>query len=92
MSITDWPKHEVRQAAESSGKPLEVGCAQALLAAGWNARLGSHFTGEGLDGTRELDVLAESEKQFCRDYIQALQAAAYVKLNLTQAFAPHFFI
>ena len=46
--------------ARSSGKPLEVVCAQAFLAAGWKARLGSHFE-DGLATSRELDVLAERE-------------------------------
>jgi len=65
MNLGDWPsKDEVRRLAGSSGKPMEVACAQAFLAAGWSARLGSHFAAGALDETRELDVLAEKQEQF----------------------------
>lgn len=63
MSHTDWPKEEVQQLAESSGRPLEVACAQAFLAAGWSARLGAHFARGALDEDRELDVLAVKEER-----------------------------
>jgi hypothetical protein len=63
MRLSDWSTEEVRRLAESSGKPLEVACAQAFLAAGWNARLGSHFASGALDETRELDVLAVKEQR-----------------------------
>jgi hypothetical protein len=63
LSHTDWPKEEVRRLAENSGKPLEVACAQALLAAGWSARLGAHFASGALDEDRELDVLAVKEER-----------------------------
>lgn len=46
----------------SSGKPLEVACAQAFLAAGWKARLNSHFEDFELSPVRELDVLVEREE------------------------------
>jgi hypothetical protein len=62
MSLSDWPKGEVRRLAQSSGKPLEVACAQAFLAAGWSARLGSHFASGALDEARELDVLAVKDE------------------------------
>jgi len=42
---------------------MEVLCAQAFLAAGWTARLGSHFTSDPFDTIRELDVLAEKEER-----------------------------
>jgi hypothetical protein len=61
MTNTDWPPREIANVAKTSGRPLEVVCAQAFLAAGWTARLGSYFS-DGLDGTRELDVLAEREE------------------------------
>jgi hypothetical protein len=60
---SNWPTDEIRRLAESSGKPLEVACAQAFLAAGWNARLGSHFAAGALDEARELDVLAVKEER-----------------------------
>jgi len=57
MKNSDWPKEEIQRLAQTSGKPLEVVCAEAFLAQGWKARLGSHFR-DG-DTVRELDVLAE---------------------------------
>ena len=60
MKNTEWPPQEIMDVARSSGKPLEVVCAQGFLAAGWKARLGSHFE-DGLATSRELDVLAERE-------------------------------
>jgi hypothetical protein len=63
MNISDWPKEEIQRLARSSGKPMEVLCAQAFLAAGWTARLGSHFNSDPFDTIRELDVLAEKEEQ-----------------------------
>jgi hypothetical protein len=59
MEPHEWPLTEIRRLAGSSGKPLEVSCAQALLAHGWTAQLGSHFKDGALDIIRELDVLAE---------------------------------
>jgi hypothetical protein len=61
MKNVDWPPKEIERLARSSGKPLEVVCAQAFLAAGWKPRLGSHFE-DGLGTIRELDVLAEREE------------------------------
>jgi hypothetical protein len=61
MKNADWPKSEIKRIAGSSGKPLEVTCAEAFLAAGWKARLGSHFSDGARDVVRELDVLAEKE-------------------------------
>jgi hypothetical protein len=61
MRNTEWPKDEIRRIAGSAGKPLEVNCAEAFLAAGWKARLGSHFADGALDVVRELDVLVEKE-------------------------------
>jgi hypothetical protein len=58
----DWSKNEIQRVAASSGKPLEISCAEAFLAAGWKARLGSYFTDGALDVFRELDVLAEKER------------------------------
>jgi hypothetical protein len=58
----EWPKAEVQRLAESSGKPLEVICAQQFLSARWKARLGSYFTDGELKTLRELDVLAEKEE------------------------------
>jgi hypothetical protein len=60
MKNTDWPKVEIERIAKASGKPLEVACAQAFLAEGWKARLGSYFE-DGL-AVRELDVLAVREE------------------------------
>jgi len=62
MKNVDWPKVEIQQVAGSSGKPLEVACAEAFFAAGWKARLGSHFADGALDVIRELDVLVEKEQ------------------------------
>jgi hypothetical protein len=62
MRNTEWPKDEVQRLAKSSGKPLEVTCAQQFLSAGWKARLGSYFTEGELKTLRELDVLAEKEE------------------------------
>ena len=59
MRNTDWPPAEIQRIASASGKPLEVKCAEALLAAGWTARLGSYYADGALDVPRELDVLAE---------------------------------
>ena len=67
MKNTDWPKDEIQRVARSSGKPLEVSCAEAFLAAGWRARLGSHFADGALDVIRELDVLAEKEEPLSSD-------------------------
>jgi hypothetical protein len=61
MKNTEWPKNEIQRVAQTSGKPLEVVCAEAFLANGWKARLGSHFADLSLDTIRELDVLAERE-------------------------------
>lgn len=61
MKSTEWPKTEVKAATEGTGKPAEVGCAQAFLAAGWTARLGSYYADGALDVPRELDVLAVKE-------------------------------
>lgn len=62
MQNTEWPKDQITRIAGSSGKPLEVICAEPFLQCGWKARLGSHFQ----DGpeVRELDVLAELEEPF----------------------------
>lgn len=62
MKNADWPKNEIQRIAASSGKPLEVSCAEVFLEAGWKARLGSHFADGALDVVRELDVLAEKER------------------------------
>jgi hypothetical protein len=62
MKNTDWPKSEIQRLARSSGKPLEVSCAEGFLGAGWKARLGAHFADGALDVIRELDVLAEKEE------------------------------
>jgi hypothetical protein len=62
MKNTEWPKSEIQRLAKSSGKPLEVSCAEGFLGAGWKARLGSHFADGALDTIRELDVLAEKEE------------------------------
>ncbi len=62
MKNTDWPKGEIQRLARSSGKPLEVSCAEGFLGAGWKARLGSHFADGALDVIRELDVLDEKEE------------------------------
>ena len=59
MRNTDWPPAEIHRIARTSGKPLEVECAEAFLAAGWTARLGSYYADGALDVPRELDVLAE---------------------------------
>ena len=59
MRNTDWPPAEILRIARTSGKPLEVECAEAFLAAGWTARLGSYYADGALDVPRELDVLAE---------------------------------
>lgn len=67
MKNTDWPKDEIQRVARSSGKPLEVSCAETFLAAGWRARLGSHFADGALDVIRELDVLAEKEEPLSPD-------------------------
>jgi hypothetical protein len=61
MKNTEWDAALIREAVLTSGKPLEVRCAQAFLRAGWKARLGSHFSDGGLGAARELDVLAEKE-------------------------------
>jgi hypothetical protein len=58
---SDWPRAEVKRLAQSSGKPLEVQCAQVFLAAGWTARLSSHFADRWLETERELDILAIKE-------------------------------
>src|SRR5438105_2472790 len=58
MKNTDWPRTEIHRIARTSGKPLEVECAEAFLAAGWTARLGSYYADGALDVPRELDVLA----------------------------------
>jgi hypothetical protein len=60
MKNIDWPPQEIKALAQTSGKPLEVQCAQAFLASRWIARLGSYF--EDGDVLRELDVLAEKEQ------------------------------
>ncbi len=44
MKNVDWPKDETKRIAGSSGKPLEVTCAETFLAADWKARLGSYFS------------------------------------------------
>lgn len=59
MRNTDWPPAEIHRIARTSGKPLEVECAEAFLAASWTARLGSYYADGALDVPRELDVLAE---------------------------------
>ena len=59
---TDWPPAAIRTIAQTSGKPLEVTCARSFLAAGWKARLGSHFADGALDVVRELDVVAERQQ------------------------------
>jgi hypothetical protein len=64
---TEWPTDEIRRIAQSAGKPLEVSCAEQFLAAGWKARLGSHFADGALDVIRELDVLVEKEYLLPRD-------------------------
>lgn len=53
----EWPADEIARLAGESGKPLEVSCAVAFIAADWEAWLGSHFDDAGR--IRELDVLAE---------------------------------
>jgi hypothetical protein len=60
LKNTDWPKAEIEKVAKSSGKPLEVLCAQIFLGHQWNARLGSYYQ-DSTNKTRELDVLAEKE-------------------------------
>jgi len=62
MKNIEWPSKEVKRLAQSSGKPLEVRCAQEFLAAGWTTRLGSHFADGALDTVRELDLLATKEE------------------------------
>lgn len=59
MNIEDWPADEILRIARTSGKSLEVRCAEAFLAQNWTARLGSYFADGALDVPRELDVLAE---------------------------------
>ena len=59
MRNTDWPPAEIHRIARTSGKPLEVECAEAFLAANWTARLGSYYADGALNVPRELDVLAE---------------------------------
>jgi hypothetical protein len=59
MKNVDWPSDEVANIAGSSGRPLEVTCAQAFIAAGWTVDLGSYFV-DG-DRIREFDVLATRE-------------------------------
>ncbi len=60
MKNVDWPANEIAKVASSSGKPLEVLCAQAFIAAGWTVDLGSYFA-DG-DRVREFDVLATRER------------------------------
>jgi hypothetical protein len=62
MKNTEWPRDKIRDVAGSSGKPLEVVCAEAFLGAGWKPRLGSHFADGALGTIRELDVLVEKEE------------------------------
>lgn len=64
MTNINWSKPDIKLVAQSSGKPLEVACAQALLGAGWTPRLGSYFADGALDTLRELDVLAEKKEVF----------------------------
>jgi hypothetical protein len=59
MRNIDWPPAEIHRIAKTSGKPLEVECAEAFLAAGWKARLGSYYADGAFDVPRELDVLVE---------------------------------
>jgi hypothetical protein len=59
MHNTKWPPTEILRIASTSGKPLEVECAEAFLAANWTARLGSYYADGAFDVPRELDVLAE---------------------------------
>ena len=56
MRNIDWPPAEIDRIARTSGKPFEVECAEAFLAAGWTARLGSYYA-DGGDVPRELDCL-----------------------------------
>jgi hypothetical protein len=56
MKNVDWPSTDVTTVAASSGRPLEVSCTQAFIAAGWDVDLGSYYV-DG-DRVRELDVLA----------------------------------
>ncbi len=55
-----WPADEVARLAGASGKPLEVACAVAFIAAKWEAWLGAHFDDDGR--IRELDVLVEKNR------------------------------
>src|SRR5262249_43212234 len=57
-------------------KPLEVLCAEHLLAEGWSAWLGSHFADN--DTIRELDVLAEKST-----WIDYLQVTCKIRLLLS---------
>lgn len=77
MKNTEWSQDDIRRVAGSSGKPLEVSCAEAFLAAGWKARLGSHFIDtRGI--VRELDVIAEKER-----YIPQSAVTARVRVLLS---------
>src|SRR5437763_14562050 len=59
MKPSEWAPEAIRRVADTSGKPLEVTCAEAFLRAGWQARLGTHYADGSLEEVRELDVLAE---------------------------------
>lgn len=62
MGIESWPPEEILRIARTSGKALEVRCAETFLSGGWSARLGSYFADGALDVPRELDVLAEKAR------------------------------
>jgi hypothetical protein len=62
-SNTQWSKARIKRVAGASGKPLEVGVAEAFVAKGWKAHLGTYFDDDTLRPLRELDVLAERDVQ-----------------------------
>jgi hypothetical protein len=64
MTTADWDKTEIKKLAAESGRPLEVECAEALLNAGWQVRLGTFFTDVASEKIRELDFLAQKTATF----------------------------
>ena len=106
MKIMDWPKDEVAREAAGSGKPLEVACAQAFIAKGWQARLGSYYE-DPAKGARELDALVLKEETIqapaplvcrlrvlasCRGFPPDTSPLTYsVSAGTAQTFAPKLF-
>src|SRR5437870_118035 len=108
MKNADWPREEIHRIASTSGKSLEVRCAEAFLAANWTARLGSYYSDGTLDVPRELDVLAHRGARLhaatgvvasmrvlisCRAFPEDRSPLAYsVSKRSVPSFAPRLFV